>query len=138
MPKDVVAWTDGRALIATGSPFPAVVHDGREIHIGQGNNAFIFPGLGLGALIAGARAVTDGMIAAAANALATQLTASELAQGYLFPPIARLREVSHVIAKAVIETSVREGSAGLNDASDMERLIAEATWTPDYPVLEAV
>ena len=138
VPKDVVAWTDGRALIATGSPFPAVVHDGREIHIGQGNNAFIFPGLGLGALIAGARAVTDGMIAAAANALATQLTASELAQGYLFPPIARLREVSHVIARAVIETSVREGSAGLNDASDMDRLIAEATWTPDYPVLEAV
>ena len=138
VPKDVVGWTEGRALLATGSPFPPVVYEGREIHIGQGNNAFIFPGLGLGALIAASRRVTDGMIAAAANALAAQLTAQELSQGYLYPPVARLREVSRVIATAVIETSVREGSAGLNDLSDIDRLISEATWTPEYPTFEAV
>jgi len=137
VPEDIVRWTDGRAVMATGSPFAPVTHGDREIHIGQGNNAFIFPGLGLGTLISGAREVTDGMIAAAANALANTVTEEELAKGFLFPPIPRLREVSMALTKAVIEKAVSEGTAALNDVSDIDGLIEAQSWSSDYARLRA-
>lgn len=137
-PENVIAWTDGRALVATGSPFAPVQHGDQLIHIGQGNNAFIFPGLGLGALVAGARQVTDGMIAAASMELASQISEDDLSKGYLFPPIARLRAVSERIAKAVIVCAVQEGAAALNDATDIDALIRDSTWSPEYPVFEPV
>ena len=137
-PIDIIAWTDGRALVATGSPFAPVTHAGQQIHIGQGNNAFIFPGLGLGSLIAGARRISDAMIAAAAMELAAQVTEEDLAKGYLYPPITRLRSVSERIARAVIETSVSEGSSSLNDATDIPALIRDNTWAPEYPTFDPV
>ena len=134
-PEDIVRWTDGRALIATGSPFEPVQYKNRLIHIGQGNNVFIFPGLGLGALTSGATVITDGMVSAAANALAEQVTENELAQGLLFPAVSRLREVSRAVAVAVARTAQTEGVA---DASEkkIEEVVDAAMWWPDYPQYE--
>ncbi len=132
-PEDLVAWTDGRALVATGSPFPAVVHGGRTVRIGQGNNAFIFPGVGLGALVAEARVVTDGMFAAAARRLAGELRDEDLAMGALYPPMAALRRVTVRIAEAVVRQA-REDGVGLPIADgEISSRVAEAMWEPVYP-----
>ncbi|MFK8031585.1 MAG: NAD-dependent malic enzyme, partial [Gammaproteobacteria bacterium] len=97
-PRDVYDWTHGKALVATGSPFADVTFNNKTYKVGQGNNAFIFPGVGLGALISKATSITDEMISASAEALALSLTAAELQQGLLFPRISRLREVSLAVA----------------------------------------
>ncbi len=138
IPEDLIRWTDGRALVATGSPFEPVEHNGRTHHIGQGNNAFIFPGLGLGALVAGVRSLSDALIDASAASLAEQVTDAELEQGYLFPAISRMREVSLNVAVAVVRRAIDEGSAALPEDADVEQLIREATWTPEYPRYVAV
>lgn len=137
-PSDVLAWTSGRALVATGSPFPPVDVGGRTVHIGQGNNAFIFPGLGLGTLASGARVISDEMIAAAAAELARCMRSDDLDKGYLFPPIERLRDVSRNIARAVVVRAVDQGLSTLPGNADIERLLDAATWTPEYPVYDAV
>ena len=99
---DVIAWTEGRALVATGSPFDPVIWAGRSIAIGQANNAFVFPGIGLGAILSEAREVTDSMFTAAADRLAATLSESDLAAGMLFPRVRDLRRVTAAIAEAVI------------------------------------
>jgi malate dehydrogenase (oxaloacetate-decarboxylating) len=124
-PADVLTWTGGRALVATGSPFDPVVHDGRAHVIGQANNAFIFPGVGLGAIVAEAPVVTDAMFLTAARVLAEQVTGERLADGALFPPIAQLRAVSRAIAVAV---------AGDDRTADVDA----AMWWPDYVPYEPV
>ncbi|MCZ6642501.1 MAG: oxaloacetate-decarboxylating malate dehydrogenase [Gammaproteobacteria bacterium] len=131
-PVDVVAWTDGRALIATGSPFEPVQYQDRLIHIGQGNNVFIFPGLGLGALLSGATIITDGMVSAAAHALADQVTDTELEQGLLFPAVSRLREVSKAVAVAVAQAAQTQGVAEPSEKK-LEDAVEAAMWWPDYP-----
>lgn len=138
LPSDVIAWTEGRALVATGSPFEPVEYGGRSHHIGQGNNAFIFPGLGLGALVAEVRTLSDALIDASARALAEQVSDDELEQGYLFPAIGRMREVSLAVARAVVRQAIDEGSAQIPEDSDVDSLIAAATWTPAYPRYIAV
>jgi len=131
-PEDLIRWSDGRAVIAAGSPFEAVSHAGRTVQIGQGNNAFIFPGLGLGTLLSGALRVTDGMITAAARALTDCVTVEELDQGLLFPSVARLRDAARIVAVAVIEAAVSEGVA--QQPSDApQRLVEGAMWNPVYP-----
>jgi len=131
-PQDVYAWTDGRALVAAGSPFPDVETGGQTKRVGQGNNAFIFPGIGLGALQSGAREITDSMFNAAAIALAGTVTDQELASGLLYPPISRLEKVSLDIARAVIKDAVASGLvAHLDDAQIDARLMA-GTWSPTY------
>ena len=131
-PADVYRWTNGRALVAAGSPFPDVMHDGERKRIGQGNNAFIFPGVGFGAIEAGARAVTDGMFHAAAEALATCVTDEELASGLLYPTIDRLNEVSRVVARAVMLCAQEEGVADPLSEDDIQRRLDERVWTPEY------
>jgi malic enzyme len=135
-PADIYAWTDCRCLVATGSPFPDVVCGGKRFHVGQGNNVFIFPGLGLAAIAANVRKVTDGMTNAASKALAALVTAEERESGLLFPSVSRLRAVSIEVAKAVVEQAVREG---LTDVArhDIEACVRRAMWTPDYPAYAA-
>lgn len=135
-PADLIAWTNGQALIATGSPFDPVHFRGNTHQIGQGNNVFIFPGLGLGALAAKAGAITDGMINAAVVALAGSVTDAELAVGLLFPATKRLRSVSRSIALAVMECAIEEGSAdpgiaALDDAARLQHL-DDMIWEPNY------
>jgi malate dehydrogenase (oxaloacetate-decarboxylating) len=130
-PADVLAWTDGRALVATGSPFDAVtLGDGRRVEVGQANNVFIFPGVGLGAIVAEAPTITDRMFLLAAHELAAFVTDERLAAGALYPPVTALRHVSRSIAIAV----ARE--AGTID--DPESAVDGAMWWPEYvPYLPA-
>ncbi len=131
-PADIVAWTEGRALIATGSPFDPVPYQGRTITIGQGNNVFIFPGVGLGALLAQAREVTDGMFAVAARRLADEVKASDLASGSLFPSAHEIRRVSARIAEAVVAEARDSGVGRVIPDEDIPGLVASAVWNPGY------
>jgi malic enzyme len=135
LPADVMAWTDGRALMATGSPFEPVDVDGRKVRIGQGNNAFVFPGVGLGVLVSEAREVTDGMFAAAADALAAQLPEEDLQAGSLFPRVAGLRAITARVAEAVVRQAVSDGVAR-NPPENPAEAIAAAMWDPVYPAID--
>jgi malic enzyme len=131
-PIDVLRWTDGRALVATGSPFDAVEVDGRRHEVGQANNVFIFPGLGLGAIAAEARTITPRMFLLAAQTLAAAVTDDRLASGALYPPVEALRSVSRAIAIRVARDAVEEGLAAIDPATDIEALIDGAMWWPAY------
>ena len=131
-PVDVIAWTDGRALVATGSPFDPVAWGGKTITIGQGNNAFVFPGMGLGVLVAEAREVTDAMFAAAAERLAAEVGAEELASGSLFPRVREIRRVSARIAEAVVRTARDQGVGRNIPDADIPAAVAAAMWEPAY------
>jgi malic enzyme len=133
-PKDILAWTEGRALVATGSPFDPVTFNGEEHRIGQSNNVFIFPGVGLGVMVTESREVTDGMFAAAARQLAQEVRAEDLRAGSLFPSTGRIREVTAQVALAVAKEARDSGVA--NRPIEDDRLpgaIAEAMWIPAYP-----
>jgi len=134
-PADVMAWTEGRALMATGSPFEPVEIAGRTIRIGQGNNAFVFPGVGLGVLVSEAREVTDGMFAAAADALASQLPEEDLQAGSVFPRIAGLRAITARVAAAVVRQAVTDGVAR-NAPEDPAEAVSAAMWDPVYPAID--
>ncbi|MGQ0587556.1 MAG: NAD-dependent malic enzyme [Gammaproteobacteria bacterium] len=135
-PADVLAWTEGRALVATGSPFAPVPFAGRNVVIGQANNAFVFPGVGLGAILAEAREVTDSMFTVAADRLAMVPTESDLATGSLFPSVRDLRPVTAVIAEAVIKEARDCGVGKKIPDEDIPGLVAGAMWKPEYPVLK--
>ncbi len=130
-PADVIAWTDGRALVATGSPFPPVTHDGVVHEVGQANNVFIFPGLGLGAIVAETTRVSDEMILVAARTLAATVTADRLAAGALYPTVGSLRAVSHAIARAVGHEAVNSG-LGRSSPATLDTDVDAAMWWPAY------
>jgi malate dehydrogenase (oxaloacetate-decarboxylating) len=131
-PADVLEWTDGRALVCTGSPFEPVVHGGRTIQIGQGNNVFVFPGVGLGVLVSGAREVTDAMFAAAARQLAEETGAEDLASGSLFPRIRDIRRVTARVAGAVVREARDSGLGRPIDDQQIPGTVAAAMWSPAY------
>jgi malate dehydrogenase (oxaloacetate-decarboxylating) len=137
-PADVALWSEGRALVATGSPFAPVTWGGRTTRVGQGNNVFIFPGVGLGALLAEAREITEGMFAAAAERLAAEVRDEDLAAGSLFPPIADLRRVTARIAEAVVREARREGGGRPLPDAEIPGVVAAAMWDPRYAELEPV
>ena len=126
-PKCLLAWTDGRALIATGSPFDQVTVNGQTVSIGQCNNSFIFPGVGLGVLASKARRVSNEMFLAAALALAELSPALEDARQPLFPPLERVREVSKRVALAVAVEAQRSGLAKKTSLDELERCIVAKT-----------
>jgi malic enzyme len=130
--EQAVVWSDGRAIVATGSPFAPVAFDGRTFRIGQGNNAFIFPGVGLGLWVGQVRRVSDGMFLDAAKALAAQVTADDLASGAVYPQLTRIRSCSRAVACAVIRRAVAEGHAPATAAVDVEARVASAMWAPEY------
>jgi malic enzyme len=137
VPEDVIRWTDGRAIVATGSPFPPVPWGGREIRIGQANNVFVFPGVGLGVLVSEAREVTEEMFAAAATALAGQVSAADRAEGGLFPRIDELRRVTARVAEAVVREAQQSGVAR-RQVADVPTAVAQATWEPAYLPLDTI
>jgi malic enzyme len=133
-PADIIRWTDGRAFVATGSPFGPVDHAGVRHEVGQANNVFIFPGLGLGTIVAESRQVSDAMFLRAAHTLARLVSEERLKAGALYPPIDDLRRVSREIAIEVAREAVRSGLAQSEARTD-EEIVASvdaAMWWPRY------
>jgi len=125
-------WSDGRAVFASGSPFDPVTLDGRTLRPGQANNAYVFPGIGLGALACRARHLSDAMFLAAAHALASMVSERDLAGGTVYPPLTDIRRVSIAIAKAVARTAWRTGLAQRAEPVDVERTIGDMMYDPGY------
>jgi malate dehydrogenase (oxaloacetate-decarboxylating) len=137
-PEELIGWTMGRALIATGSPFPDVPFEGRELRIAQCNNAYIFPGLGLGVIAAKARRVTDGMLMAASRTLAAQCPALSNESADLLPLLDDLPRVSVEIATAVGLQAQAEGVAAPTSEGELRDRIERYRWHADYPSIEPV
>jgi malate dehydrogenase (oxaloacetate-decarboxylating) len=131
-PEDLMTWTEGRAVIGTGSPFPPVLREGKPFTVDQTNNAYVFPGIGLGVLAVRARRVTDGMFVAAANVLAEVSPAARDPKANLLPPVAGLRVVAAAIAKAVGRQARAEGQCEPFDDNALDDLIAHKMWEPVY------
>lgn len=135
-PADLIEWTENRALIAAGSPFEPVKYKGKTIRISQGNNAFIFPGLGLGVIACKAKRITDGMLYKAALALSECSPSRHDKNAPLLPPLSDVMEVSEKVAVTVIRQALHEGVAGISADDDIDRLIQESKWLPAYvPVI---
>jgi malic enzyme len=130
--EEAIRWSDGRAIVATGSPFAPVAYGSRTFRIGQGNNAFIFPGVGLGLWVGRVHRVTDAMFLEAARALAGLVGASDLAEGAVYPKLARIRDCSHAVACAVIRRAVAEGHASPEMLDGLEGRVRRAMWEPAY------
>ncbi len=137
-PADLIAWTGGQALVATGSPFPDVPFEGRALRIAQCNNAYIFPGLGLGVIAAQARRVTDGMLMAASRTLAAQCPALSNEGADLLPHLDALPRTSVEIAFAVGRQAQAEGMAPPSSDDALRARIETQLWRADYPVIEYV
>jgi malate dehydrogenase (oxaloacetate-decarboxylating) len=137
-PDNLLCWSDGQALVATGSPFPPVQVAGRARIIGQCNNCFVFPGLGFAAVAVGASQVSEAMIDASVEALAAVIPAATDPEAALMPPIAAVQAVSDAVAKAVALAAVEEGVArrASSPGEAMERLAA-CRWHPVYPEILA-
>jgi len=119
-------------LIATGSPFPPITRAGRSIRIGQCNNAFIFPGVGLGVITSGARRVTDGMFSAAASVLSEFSPALRNPMDALYPSLESVREISYQVALAVGAEAIRAGLSRLSSVNSLEVTLANKMWLPRY------
>jgi malate dehydrogenase (oxaloacetate-decarboxylating) len=132
---DLIRWTDGRALVATGSPFAPVEYDGRTIPIAQCNNVYIFPAVGLGVVAARARRVTDGMILAAARAVGESSPALLDPLAALLPRLADVRQVAVHVAAAVALEAQQAGVAPKTTETELRQRVAATQWTPAYPSL---
>jgi malate dehydrogenase (oxaloacetate-decarboxylating)(NADP+) len=130
--EDAYAWTGGRVVFASGSPFAPVTLGGKTYVPGQGNNVYIFPGIGLGALVFGARRITDSMFLAAARIVASLVAEADLAQGRVYPSLTRIREVSTKIAVAVGEIAYKEDLTALPRPADLPAYINERLFVPKY------
>jgi malate dehydrogenase (oxaloacetate-decarboxylating) len=142
VPEDIFKWTDGKALVATGSPFAPVNHNGKDYRIGQMNNAFVFPGIGLGIIAAGASRVLPVFFSAAAHAVAEFISEQDIKDGILCPPLDQLREVSLLVAKKVgaeaIKADVTQTDCAFskfkhnNDPERLNTIVDKIRWTPKY------
>jgi malate dehydrogenase (oxaloacetate-decarboxylating) len=135
-PADLLAWTEGRALIATGSPFAPVPYNGKTIEIAQCNNVFIFPAVGLGVIGSGARRVTDKMLLAGARALGDHSPALQDPTGSLLPRVNTIREVALDVAFAVGAKAQEEGLASASEPEALRKKLKESQWIPEYVTYE--
>jgi malate dehydrogenase (oxaloacetate-decarboxylating) len=133
-PADIINWTDGRALVATGTPWDPVAHRGTDYVIGQANNALSYPGIGLGTIVARATKITDGMLLAAAEAIASLVDVNEPGAG-LLPPVGNLRDTSSTVAVAVARAAAEDGVAQA-DLADPVQAVQDNMWRAAYPRLE--
>jgi malate dehydrogenase (oxaloacetate-decarboxylating) len=131
-PHDILEWTEGRAVIGTGSPFPAVERDGHMFRIDQTNNAYVYPGIGLGAIVARAARISDGMFLEAARVIATMSPAKHDPQANLLPPLTDIRELSFHVAVAVAKRAQADGLAERTSDDELTSAIREKMWEPVY------
>jgi len=131
-PEDLLAWTAGRAVIGTGSPYPPITRDGRALRIDQTNNAYVYPGIGLGAIAVKASRISDGMFLAAARTIAGLSPAKNDPRANLLPPLAEIRKVSLAVAIAVAKQAVKEGLADLAPDRDLTGAVTALMWEPIY------
>ena len=131
--EEAYTWTNGRAVFASGSPFAPVTVNGRKLVPGQGNNAYIFPGIGLGIVSTGARRVTESMFIVAARTLASLIRENELAEGRVYPSLQRIHEVSHSIAIAVAKEVFEKKLNTLSRPEDLSGYIRSQMFKPEYP-----
>lgn len=132
LPENIIRWTDGAALVATGSPFAPVTYNDKVYPIAQCNNSYIFPGIGLGVLTSKARQVTDGMMMAASNALADCSPMAKDHKGALLPNLADIREVSRTIALRVAKAAMEDGVAKKVSDEELQKSLDENFWYPEY------
>jgi len=135
-PQDLMQWTDGKALIGTGSPFEPVSAGGREVAITQTNNSYIFPGLALGILASKAKRVTDTMVKAAAQELVRHLPTQKDKQASLLPPLSEARQLGRWIGQAVGRQAIQDGQAQVADEGELARELAANIWEPAYVLYE--
>jgi malate dehydrogenase (oxaloacetate-decarboxylating) len=137
-PQNLLSWSQGQALVATGSPFAPVTLNGRQRQIGQCNNCFVFPGLGFAAVAVGARTVSEGMIDACIEALAAVIPAALDPEAPLMPPLAQVRQVSAAVAEAVALAAVAEGlAAHARTPAEARSRLASCRWRPEYAAIRA-
>jgi malate dehydrogenase (oxaloacetate-decarboxylating) len=137
IPQDLIAWSDGRAMVATGSPFSDVEYLGQRYPVGQGNNAFVFPGIGFAAIVGRCRRISDAMIIESAFALAAYTERHYASRGLMFPPINDLREVSVAVATRVLVVALKDGSADRPDLVELDpaslaEYVRSRMWDPVY------
>jgi len=132
-PDDIIKWTQGRAIVATGSPFPDVEYQGKTYPIGQGNNAFIFPGLGLAAVLGECHRISDAMVLESAYALADYIHEFG-AEEHIYPPIKDLKKISHFVATRVLVKALEDGSSKRQDLldTDLNDFVHSNIWSAQY------
>ena len=130
--EQAYSWTGGKAIFASGSPFNPVTLNGKTYVPGQGNNSYVFPGVGLGAIVCGARHVTDEMFYAAANALANEVAEEDLASGCVYPPLTKIRDVSAKIAEKVARVAYDRGLATRPEPEDLLQYARSQQFVPEY------
>lgn len=131
-PADVLRWSEGRALVATGSPFPPVIYEGQTYHIAQCNNAYAFPGIGLGVIAVEARRVSDEMFMATARVIAESAPDAAVPGAPLLPPMTDIRPLSVKIAVAVGKIAVDQGLTDCRSHDEVEALVKKKIWAPSY------
>jgi malate dehydrogenase (oxaloacetate-decarboxylating) len=131
-PSDLMEWTSGKVIIGTGSPFGTVQKDGKPFRVDQTNNAYIFPGMGLGIIAVKAKRVTDSMFMAAAKALASVSPAKEDKHANLLPPLTKIRDVSIRVAIATAKEAIHLGLADPLSSEEIEKRVRKAMWSPTY------
>lgn len=134
LPADIIEWSEGQALVATGSPFPDVEYRGRHYPVGQGNNAFVFPGLGLAAVLGECTRISDAMVMASAYALADYIAENCLEDGFIYPPVKDLKTISVFVATRVLAKALEDGSSKRTDLKDIDlaAFVKENLWQAKY------
>lgn len=131
-PAQAYEWSGGRVIFASGSPFPPVEHEGHRYRPGQGNNVYVFPGVGLAAVACKAKRITEAMFLTAARVLADMVSEEDLAAGAIYPPLTRIRDISLTIAEAVVQEAQRSGLARMPIEQDVRSTIANSMFDPTY------